>query len=280
MLLSVGCVAVTDTGALVAAESKGELVDANDDDGSFSHQDLALFGVLVMCGVRLANVVASTVWKVVKIPWRILTLDEKGTSEHSESADSDETMNPVLTSAKLQKQLEVIRKCHVQFLLAAEKCKLRSKEPTSGENTSEMRTILLPRALSGPEEISLTEIKVVGKIMEDYVTALRLKYRDSDGTVQHNNANQWDRLQTLLKSYQTLQHAFAKEYKKEQAKLLGEESQPIYSEDSEHGRRLELQKLTAEVPQGFTPDTFAKLGKALHHEMLKRRRSHTAATTS
>lgn len=234
-----------------------------------------------MCGVRLVNVVASTVWRAVQIPWRILTQAEKGTAEPNASVDSNEAaMNPVLASAKLQKQLEVIRKCHVQFLLAAEKCKPRSKEPTSGENTSEMRIILLPRALSGPEEISLTEIKVVGKIMEDYVTALQLTHRGSDDTVHHYNEAQWDRLQTLLKSYQMLQHAFEKEYKKEQAKLLGEDSQPSHSEDSEQRRRLELQKLTAEVPQGFTPDTFAKLGIALHHEMLKHRRSHTAAATN
>lgn len=233
-----------------------------------------------MCGVRLVNVVASTVWKAVQIPWKILKHVKNGILEHDASADIDEATNPVLSSAKLQKQLEVIRKCHVQFLLAAEKCKLRSKELAPDEKTSEMMAILLPRALSGAEEISLTEIKVVGKIMEDYVTALQLKYRGIDDTTQRSIGTQWDRLQTLLKSYQTLQHAFEKEYKKEQARLLGDESRPNHNEANEQRRRLELQKLTAEVPQGFTPDTFATLGKALHHEMLKLRRSHTAATTS
>lgn len=245
----------------VEKESANDGSIDEEQDEHLSNQDALMLVFIVLCGARLALFLAASIWRLL-----CGSLWLRG----SDPVESDENARAELVA----KQTALIRLCHLQFLVLAEKLKQElSGSKTSGDEDVVGQMIAsLPATQLNKENVRLSDIlQILEQIplkehglsnatIEAQMAAIQEDLEESEFDI----AGAWTRLQALYTSFQAIQLAVQNRAQ--------QRARRTHSVDSARERSYteevlgELKKVAPKLPQGFTADMFASLGHAIRHQ--------------
>ncbi|KAF1330671.1 hypothetical protein FI667_g4870, partial [Globisporangium splendens] len=229
-----------------------------------SNQDALLLVFVILCAARLLLFMATSIWKLLR---QVAGLKDSDLVEES---------NEVIRAEMSAKQTAVIRLCHLQFLVLAEKLKqeLSGSHAASGDEEVVGQMIAsLPASQLNKENVRLSDIlQILEQIplkehglsnvtIEEQMAAIHDDLEENDLDI----VGAWTRLQALYSSFQAIQVAIRKRAKQraQRPQSVAETARErSYTEDV----LGELSKVTHTLPQGFTADMFASLGHAIQQQ--------------
>ncbi|KAG6953337.1 hypothetical protein JG687_00012449 [Phytophthora cactorum] len=252
----------------------------------FTRQDVVVLALIAICLLRLVIFVLQVMWKLVRLPIHWYNTMEEEMDGNIEEKYSDEA------SARLKKQLAIVRFCHLQFLLVIEKLKREMKDAKS-EDTQQMVASLAVSQHEESDEVTLAEMlatlqKIQAKDssfkaseVEEHLADIKQDVEDEED-VDSDLPEAWERLQEIYASFLRIQATIIRRENKKTTWQWQLQQHEQHSDESSRRRQRrlpssedptdevlqELQELTKELPQGFTADMFTSLGNAMHEKMV------------
>ncbi|KAG3103873.1 hypothetical protein PI124_g3363 [Phytophthora idaei] len=252
----------------------------------FTRQDVVVLALIAICLLRLVIFVLQVMWKLVRLPMHWYNTMEEEMDGNIEEKCSNEA------SARLKKQLAIVRFCHLQFLLVIEKLKREMKDAKS-EDTQQMVASLAVSQHEESDEVTLAEMlatlqKIQAKDssfkaseVEEHLADIKQDVEDEED-VDSDLPEAWERLQEIYASFLRIQATIIRRENRKTTWQWQLQQHEQHSDESSRRRQRrlpgsedptdevlqELQELTKELPQGFTADMFTSLGNAMHEKMV------------
>lgn len=247
----------------------------------FTRQDVVVLALIAICVVRFIVFVLRVMWKIVR-----LSIQRYSVLEEEEGMEKDTCSD----MTAVQKQLSIVRFCHLQFLLVVEKLKREMKAGITDDTQQMVAELYLLQHEEGTEA-TLTEIlatlqKIQAKdssfkaeVVEEHLTDIRQDVNE-DKRIELSLPQAWERLHETYASFLRIQATILRRQNRKQSwqlqqvrheKTFGRRQSRLSSsegEDLTDEVLQELQVLTKELPQGFTADMFTSLGNAMHKKAI------------
>lgn len=279
------------------------LKDAEQEHETLSNQDTLLLVFFVLCFANVVYFGASSFWHFIRRCFGFepatlaafeITVSSSGSEQddpfsdgegfllhkpHNSRSKTVSTHNDESVPELFVRQNALIRLCHLQFLVLAEKLKQELSGDGSDSNADDVgqmiaslpvsqldkETVRLSDIMQVLEQIPLKEHGLSNERIESQMTAIQQDL--SENNLEITGA--WTRLQELYKSFQAIQQLIqarkrSRTRRSSRAVSLDSNRRELYAEEVLD----ELKRKLPRLPVGFTADMFASLGQAIQLQTI------------